>query len=111
MTAPQRAGDIAAAILHGLRDHAQLGPIRRALAEILPPEQEALCQVAGCRGGRVWIEVESAPLCAELRGFRREELRIALNQRLERTKIAELVFRLASGSTRPPQRRRGASDR
>jgi hypothetical protein len=95
MSQPQRAGEILADLMRGLREHGQLAPIRRALSEILPAEQEALCQVVGCRGGRVWIEVASAPLCAELRGFRRDELRLALNQRLPRMQIAELVFRIA----------------
>jgi hypothetical protein len=35
------------------------------------------CQVVGCRAGKLTLEVDSAPLFAELSGFRREEIRLA----------------------------------
>lgn len=66
----------------------------RALeAELTPPEFEQ-CQVLNFRAGTLHIEVASAPLFAELSGFRRESLRTALNDRLDGDQIAKLVFRM-----------------
>jgi hypothetical protein len=40
------------------------------------------------------LEVDSAPLFAELSAFRRDEIRLAINQLLPQQPIAQLTFRL-----------------
>ena len=65
-----------------------------ALDQILPPAQRPHCQIAGLRAGKLVLEVDSAPLFAELAGFRREEIRLAINQLLPQQPIAQLTFRL-----------------
>jgi hypothetical protein len=67
--------------------------VAQALAHALG-ELAAHCTIAGMRSGRLIIEVDSAPLLAELRGFRREEIRQAMNQRLSARQVGELVFRM-----------------
>jgi hypothetical protein len=75
-----------------------LAPLGEALRAALPADQAERCRVAGFRGGRLWVEVDSAPLCAELRNFQREALRLALNRQLAaravRQQVAEIVFRI-----------------
>ena len=55
--------------------------------------------VLGFRKGKLGIQVESAPLLAELRGFRAEEIRQSMNAALERDghgdRISEITFRIA----------------
>ena len=65
-----------------------------ALDQILTPAHRAHCQVVGCRAGKLVIEVDSAPLYAELSGFRRDELRLLINQLVPAQPIAQLAFRL-----------------
>lgn len=65
-----------------------------ALDSILAPELRPHCQVVGCRAGRLVLEVDSAPLFAELSGFRREEIRTRINQLVPNQPIAQLTFRL-----------------
>ena len=67
---------------------------RSALDQILSPAQRPHCQVLGCRAGKLVVEVDSAPLYAELSGFRRDEIRLAINQLLPERPIAQLTFRL-----------------
>ena len=55
----------------------------------------------GFRSGRLTIEVCSAPLYAELRGFRAEDLRSAMNERLENRKIARIEFRMGESGSKP----------
>jgi hypothetical protein len=50
--------------------------------------------VLGCRAGKLVVEVDSAPLYAELSGFRRDEIRLAINQLLPEQPVAQLTFRL-----------------
>jgi len=66
----------------------------RALEHAVGPELAARLHVLGKRAGRLWVEVDSAPLYAELCGFRREQVRTACNELLEDDPIAELVFRM-----------------
>lgn len=65
-----------------------------ALDTILPAGQRDHCQVVSFKNGKLLVEVDSSPLFAELSGFRREEMRLAINQILTKTKVAQLVFRL-----------------
>ena len=91
---PQRAGEF----LRDILAHAGQGKKRRrfqtALDRVLPETQRDHCQIVSFRAGKLVIEVDSAPLYAELSGFRREELRLAMNQHLPEQPIAQLTFRL-----------------
>jgi hypothetical protein len=66
----------------------------QALDQILPTGQRELCQVVSFRGGKLLVAVDSAPLCAELSSFRREELRLRINEILPQRQVAQLHFRL-----------------
>ncbi len=48
----------------------------------------------GFRDGKLTLEVSSAPLFAELSGFRREEIRLRINQAVPGRQVAQLQFRL-----------------
>ena len=48
----------------------------------------------GFRDGKLTLEIDSAPLFAELSGFRREEIRARLNEQLPLRQVAQLQFRL-----------------
>lgn len=65
-----------------------------ALDTVLPASQREHCQVVSFRNGKLLIEVDSSPLFAELSGFRREQMRLSINQLLNKPKVAQLVFRL-----------------
>lgn len=65
-----------------------------ALEQILGPELSPHCQILSCRKGRLVVELDSAPLYAELSGFRREELRNRINELVPDQPIADLAFRL-----------------
>ncbi|GAB4136132.1 MAG: hypothetical protein Fur0037_00470 [Planctomycetota bacterium] len=67
---------------------------REALDRLLPEQQSRCCQVVSYRDGKLLVEVESGPLFAELSGFRREELRVSMNEILTGPKVAKLVFRM-----------------
>jgi hypothetical protein len=94
MAEPQRASEL----LRGILAEAGLGRARNrfhaALDDALPVDHRPHCQVVGFRGGRLTIEVDSAPLYAELSGFRREDLRLRMNELLPQQPIAQLTFRL-----------------
>lgn len=94
MSDPRHAGEFLRQILQQTgRDKARSG-YSRALDAALSPAHRPHCQVVGCRGGRLVLEVDSAPLFAELSGFRREELRLRINELLPEQPIAQLTFRL-----------------
>ena len=94
MTEPRQAGEFLRDILHQAgRSKARSG-YSSALDEILSPAQRPHCQVLGCRAGKLVVEVDSAPLYAELSGFRRDEIRLAINQLLPGQPVAQLTFRL-----------------
>jgi len=65
-----------------------------ALEQLLGPELAPHCQVLSSRKGRLVVELDSAPLYAELSGFRREELRLRINELVPDQPIADLSFRL-----------------
>jgi hypothetical protein len=48
----------------------------------------------GFRDGKLTLEVSSAPLFAELSGFRREEIRKRINEASPNKQVANLQFRL-----------------
>lgn len=94
VTEPRPAADF----LRDILKQAGTGKARRAYAEaldqLLGERLAPHCQVVGCRAGKLVVEVDSAPLFAELSGFRREELRLRINQLLPAQPIAQLTFRL-----------------
>ncbi len=65
-----------------------------ALDQVLGSELASHCQILSCRKGRLVVELDSAPLYAELSGFRRDELRLRINELVPDQPIAELNFRL-----------------
>ncbi len=94
MSDPRPAADF----LRGILQQAGAGRSRRvwsdALEDAVGPALAPHCQVVGCRGGRLVVEVDSAPLYAELAGFRREELRQRINELVPKQPIAALTVRL-----------------
>ena len=88
----------AADFLREILKQAGTGKSRRAyldaLERILGPELSPHFQILGCRKGRLVVELDSAPLYAELSGFRREEIRQRINELVPDEPIAELMFRL-----------------
>ena len=91
---PKPAGDFLRDILQNAGRSKNRSAYNGALDRILGPTLRPHCQVVGCRAGRLVLEVDSAPLFAELSGFRREEIRLAINQLVPEQPIAQLTFRL-----------------
>ena len=91
---PLQIGDL----LKDIVKQAGSGKSRRvyldALEQVLGPELAPHCQVLSSRKGRLVVELDSAPLYAELSGFRREELRLRINELVPDQPIADLSFRL-----------------
>ena len=94
MAEPQRARDFLKDILAEAGQGRKRNRFKSALDEVLPAKQRDHCQIVSFRAGKLVIEVDSSPLFAELSGFRREELRLAMNQLLPEQPIAQLTFRL-----------------
>ncbi|MCA8978300.1 MAG: DUF721 domain-containing protein [Planctomycetes bacterium] len=94
MTEPQKAADLLRDILVQAGQGKKRNRFHDALDKVLTEAQRPHCQVMGFRGGKLVIEVDSAPLFAELSGFRREELRLQMNDHLPDQPIAQLTFRL-----------------
>jgi hypothetical protein len=93
---PKRAADLIAGLMRELKVRGGRAAHQDALAEVLGAERAQRCRVTGFAGGKLWVEVESAPLYAELTGFRREEVRDGINRRLKdsKQKVAQVVFRM-----------------
>jgi hypothetical protein len=91
---PQPVGDFLRDILKQAGRSKSRKCYNEALDQILSPTLRQHCQIAGFRAGRLVLEVDSAPLFAELSGFRRDEIRLAINQLLPQQPIAQLTFRL-----------------
>ncbi len=91
---PKAAGDILGDVMKSVQTRSSRAEFVRALDAELEPEQARCCQVVGFRAGTLYVEVASAPLFAELSSFRKESLRLAMNERLTTKKIAKIVFRM-----------------
>jgi len=91
---PKKASELLGGILAHARDVAKHACTEQALSTILGESVASHCRVAGLSAGRLVIDVDSAPLFAELEGFRREEIRSELNERFE-GKFADIAFRLS----------------
>ena len=94
MASEQRPSDFLDGILKSARTLASRSDVTAALERALGPEAADHCRVVGERRGRLTVEVSSAPLFAELEGFRKEEIRQAVNDQLETPRITEIRFRL-----------------
>ena len=95
MAEPKRAAEFLGDILRAAGATPQRVRVREALDRILGPDLGERCSVSGLRAGRLVLEVDSAPLYAELRGFAGEDLRRRLNDTLDDVKISEIVFRMS----------------
>ena len=91
---PRPAGDFLRDILKEAGTSKSRRVYLEALEKILGPELGAHIQILGCRKGRLVVELDSAPLYAELAGFRCDELLNSINKLLPEQPIAELTFRL-----------------
>lgn len=85
--------DAIQSVLGVARGAAKRSELTRALHTALG-EQAEFCRVRGLRAGVLTIEVDSAPLYAELRGFRSEDVREAINRALSVAKVAKIRFRM-----------------
>ncbi len=94
MTQPKKPSDFLGGILRSARTLASRSEVSVVLADILGTDAGARCRIVGETKGKLIVEVDSAPLYAELQGFRRDEIRRALNERLNRLKVSEILFRL-----------------
>ena len=94
MAEPRKAGDFLRDILQQAGRSKTRSAYNGALDQILSPALRPHCRIVGCRAGRLVLEVDSAPLFAELSGFRRDEFRLAINQLIPEQPIAQLTFRL-----------------
>jgi hypothetical protein len=91
---PQRVGDLLKGIIRETGRRVSRSGAVRALDRLLTEDERQCCQVLSFRAGRLVVEVASAPLYAELSGFRRETLRTRINELLPDQKVAVLQFRL-----------------
>jgi hypothetical protein len=94
MSEPRKAADLLRQIVRETGQRRSRSAFASALDEVLAPMQREHCQVLGFRDGKLVLEVDSAPLFAELTGFRREEIRRRINELVPDRKVAQLQFRL-----------------
>jgi len=91
---PERPSDLLGGILKEARSIAAHSEVTAALLGVLGPELAAHCRVTGMHGGKLNVDVDSAPLYSELRGFRCQQILAAMNERLEGRKVTEVSFRM-----------------
>lgn len=94
VTQPKRAADLLGSVMKSVQTKSSRAVFVRALNAELEADDAAMCKVLSFRKGVLHVEVASAPLFAELSSFRRESLRMAMNQRLDGHQIAKIVFRM-----------------
>ena len=94
MSDPKRVSDLLKGIIRDVKSDARRSDLVQALEQVLGPDQAPHCVVRGFRQGILTVEVDSAPLYAELTGFRREEIRERMNENLSTKKIAQINFRM-----------------
>ena len=90
----KKPADLLGGILREVKAQAATARTSNVLAEVLGEPAASHCKVVSERGGRLLVDVDSAPVFSELQSFRREEIRQALNERLPERKFAQLSFRL-----------------
>jgi hypothetical protein len=81
-------------MMRDVKAEARRSDLVEALEQVLGEDQAPHCRIAGFRAGKLVIEVDSAPLFAELSGFRRDEIRERMNELLTKKQIAQLAFRM-----------------
>lgn len=89
-----RAADLVRGILKEAGTLVRRSRMTRALDKALGPKLSAHCHIAGFRRGRLIVEVDQGPLFAELSGFRKDQIREAMNDGLDQEKIARIDFRM-----------------
>ena len=94
MSKPKPVADLLKEVLRSTQTQVRRRELNEALAEAVGPDLAEHCWVAGYRAGKLVVETDSAPLYSELTGFRREAVRLAMNDRLKQQKVAQLVFRM-----------------
>ncbi len=94
MTDPVRVSDLLKGIIRGVKAESSRSDLSTALEQVLGADQSRHCMVMGFRSGKLVVEVDSAPLYAELTGFRRDEVRERMNELLTRKKVAQIAFRM-----------------
>ncbi len=94
MTEPERVSDLLKGIIRGVKAEASRSDLSAALEQVLGADQSPHCVVTGFRSGKLVVEVDSAPLYAELTGFRRDEVRERMNELLTKKKVAQITFRM-----------------
>jgi len=90
---PKKPSDFLGHILRDAKNLATRSETQKALDAVLGEEMAAHCRIAGMSAGKLIVDVDSAPLYAELRGFRSEEIRLAMNERLDGRKLGQISFR------------------
>ena len=94
MPEPRHAGELLRQIVRQAGRERGRGAFSAALDQILPAAVRPHCQVLGFRDGKLTLEIDSAPLFAELTAFGREDLRLRINQLLQDRPVARLQLRL-----------------
>jgi hypothetical protein len=82
----------------GLLDGSARAELESAWRRVAGEGVAGQTRVVGFRKGHLWVEVASAPLRAELAGFRKAELLEGLRQRYTRRHIADLRFLIPGSS-------------
>ncbi len=94
MREPKRAADLVREIVREAGPRSGRLKLTRALEDALGEKSAEHCRVMGYRRGRLVVEVDCAPLFAELSGFQADRIRHSMNQTLKNVKIAQIVFRM-----------------
>jgi hypothetical protein len=91
---PRPVADLVSGLLRDLGKSRRRVELQDALEAAVGATAAPSCQVAVWRAGRLVVEVASSPLFAELRGFRAESVRLAINAKLGRPEVATILFRM-----------------
>ena len=90
----KRPSDLLGGLLSKVKADAACADTTRALTKALGSPTSDHCHVASERHGRLLVDVDSAPLFAELQSFRRDEVKEQVNKFLGSKRFAEVRFRL-----------------
>ncbi|MDA0372337.1 MAG: DciA family protein [Planctomycetota bacterium] len=94
MTDPKHAATFLKGVLSEVGTKASRVRFKDALEHAVGERTAKHLEVVGFRGGRLYVAVDSAPLYAEMIGFRRDSIRKACNEFLAPEQIGEIVFRM-----------------
>lgn len=95
MAGPRKIGDILGAVL-ARRNYGQLTAqmeLEKSWRSVAGEQVAKLTTIGPIRRGVLEILVDSAPLLAELEGFRKEELTEAMSAQVTHSKITGIKFR------------------